>query len=267
MQLVVVLVLPTRDYAALLVSAGWILTRPTGVREQDIQREMELLRPQLPLPVRMTAGDQMVADVLYSIGSGPDGMRIRIGPSQWRADKVDHIELAPGLPPERFGRIRLTPPGSLARAAGHTSSWAAEHCRGTVETAVIGKRSVLSAEMELCVGWPNGEGDLQSLDSILRPDKGKSPSWASVLLPGGTGEMPEVPGEAAMTVLDGASAVRWLPLIEVPIVAVIVDASSAAEAAEDALLSVRATGRHVPLSAIQWTPPAGTQALAFEVPL
>lgn len=267
MQLVVALVLPAREYAALLISAGWTLTRPTGVHEQDIRSEIERIRPQLPLSVRMVAGDQMIADVLYSVGTGPDGNRVHIGSSEWRVDKVDHIEPAPHLTPERFGRLRLTPPGSLARAAGHASTWAAEHCRGSAEVAVIGTRSVLSAELELCVGWPRSEGGLQPLGSILRPNDGHSPSWSSAILPGGTGEMPEVPREAAMVVLDGASATRWLPLIDVPIVTVIIDASSAAEVAEDTLLSVRATGSHVPLSAIRWTPPPGTQALAFEVPL
>lgn len=266
-QLVVGLVLPARDYAALLISAGWILAQPPVSSQQAPQCEAERLDDRLPVPVRMAVGSQIIAGLLYSIRREPAGMRIHVGNTYWHGDKITHMEAAQGMSAERFGRFSLTTPGSLVRWTGHADSWAAEHCRGAAGVAVIGTRSVLLNELELPVGWSRGDGGLQPLRAILRPDDGQCPSWASSILPGGTGDMPDVPAEAALVVLDDASATRWLPVIEAPVVVTIIDGGSADEAAEDTLLRVRSTGRPVPLATIGWTPSPGIQALAFEVPL
>ncbi|MFF9078910.1 hypothetical protein ACF1BR_04405 [Streptomyces rubiginosohelvolus] len=266
-QLVVGLVLPARDYAALLISVGWTLAQRPAQRQENPLDEAEQLRNQIPVPVRMAAGSHIIAGPLYGIRHDPSGNRLHIGNSEWRADKIAHIEAAPGLPPHRFGRAALTTPGSLVRWTGHGDSWAADNCRSGAYTAVIGTRTLLLPELDLPLRWSGAEGGFQPMRDILRPDDGRSPCWGSTILPGATGDLPDLPPETKLAVLDGASATRWLPVIETPTVVVIIDGSSMDERAAEILLQTRATGSPVTWESLGWKAKPGTQALAFRVGL
>jgi hypothetical protein len=70
-------------------------------------------------------------------------------------------------------------------------------------------------------------------------------------------------------VLDGASAARYLPAIEAPVVVSIVDRSIADESVSESVMNYRnARGEPVSLERdLRWKVPAGVEALGFEVPL
>src|SRR5258706_4859430 len=72
-QLVLAVSVPIRDYAALLVSAGWILAQPP-VSPRDILAQVE----QIPAgtPVRMATAMHLVADRFFQVDRSHHDLRI-----------------------------------------------------------------------------------------------------------------------------------------------------------------------------------------------
>ncbi|WP_158009908.1 hypothetical protein [Carbonactinospora thermoautotrophica] len=213
----------------------------------------------------MAINGQLVANRFFGIDRNAGSPRIHIGESRWKIESVVHIAADPALPESRFGRIQIPEPGSLIRKAGRAANWFAEYCTATCSVALIGTRSRLESELELLVGWAGREGRYDRLRDILRPDDGRSPTWASAILPAGSGDLPEVPAQARLAVLDGATAIRWMPELRTPLVVPVIDRSSTDESAISTVLQVRSTGRPVELEALRWHPMPGMEALAFEV--
>jgi len=261
-QLVVGISVPTRLYGALLISSGWILAQP-GVRQSDVLAEARSIAP--GTPVRLATAQWLVAERFYGVDSTRGKPRIHVGGSSWMIDAIDHIAADPALHEDRFGRTEVTKAGSLVKATGHGTTWAADQCACRPTVAVVGIRTRLEPELALQAGWAGRDGHLDRLADILRPDEGKSAFCASAILPGGMQYLPEAPTEAQLVVLDGATAIRWLPEVRTPVVVGLIDRSSADESAAIALLQRRSMGQPVAVGALGWDPLPGIETLAFEV--
>ncbi len=116
----------------------------------------------------------------------------------------------------------------------------------------------------MLAGWAGGEGHCDRLRDILHPDDGRSAFCASAILSGGRDQIPEMPEQTRLAVLDGATAIRWLPGVRTPLVVALIDRSSADESAGMTVLQRRSIGTPVQLGALGWNPLAGMEALAFE---
>jgi hypothetical protein len=72
--------------------------------------------------------------------------------------------------------------------------------------------------------------------------------------------------ETELTILDGASAIRWLPEITTPLVIAVIDRSTADESAPATALQLRASGQSID-DLLDWHPTTGIESLAFRVSL
>jgi hypothetical protein len=144
-------------------------------------------------------------------------------------------------------------------------TWAVDQCVSQPTVAMVGTQTRLEAELAIHAGWAGRDDQFDRLGDILRPGEGKSAFCASAILSGGLQYSPEVPAQARLVVLDGATAIRWLPEVRTPAVVALIDRSSTDESAGIAVLQRRSVGQPVPLRTLGWNPPPGIESLAFEV--
>ncbi len=261
-QLVVGISVPVRDFAAVLISAGWVLAQP-GVRGGDVLATAKAIPA--GTPVRMATAQRLIADRFYGIEYTHGDPRIHVGGTFWMIDAVDHIAADPTLPEDRFGRVAIARPGSLVTRTGHSATWSADQCASTPTVTLVGIRSRLEPELAIQAGWDGSAGQYDVLRDILRPDEVRSAFCASAILSGGRDYLPEIPAQTRLAVLDGATAVRWLPEVRTPVVVALIDRSSTDESAGIAVLQRRSVGQRVQVDALGWAPLPGIETLAFEV--
>lgn len=261
-QVVVALTLPTRDFAAVLIAAGWILASPItpAASPLDVVETLESA-----MPVRMAIGDTLIAARFFGVTEVEGRARIRVGSSSWHLDTIDFLAAAPLLSEDRFGRVRIARAGSMINRTGHAASWLAQQCTGSAGVAIIGTKTWLAPEMQLGVAWGDPDAAFDRLEDILRPDDGCRPSWASAVVSTQLFDSANLPSEAKLSVFDGASAIQLLAGVETPHAVALIDRGSPDAFATDSILQMRSMGRPVAFDTIGWAPPDGVESLVFEV--
>lgn len=262
-QLVVAITVPVRDLAATLVACGWMLTRPVadlGV-PSDVASSLDN-----GTPVRMVTGQYVIAGKFFGTHRGASGPRIRVGGTTLQLSAVQGLIPVPDLPDDRCGKRDLATPGSLVRKTGRDASWAAHQCAPTTDLAILGTKSWLAEDMTAYVGWGQ-VGPADKIGSILLPDTDNSPTWATRIYAAQLMQELDLPGGLSLAVLDGASAIRWLPAVESPIVMAVIDRRVADDGPSEMVMQVRSRSEPISLDALGWHPPAGVEALAFKVAL
>ncbi len=258
-QIVVAL---TRDLAAVLVACGWTLTRPA--KELGIPADVAATLA-YGTPVRMVTDHYVVGGPFYGIQDGPTGPRIRAY-GTWELKHVRGLAAVPDLSEHRYGKRDIALPGTLVGKTGQSASWAARQCDPRRDLAILGTKSWLSDDMTACIGWGSA-GLADEISAILLPDTDMSPTWATRIYPAQLIQELNVPSDLSLIVLDGASAIRWLPVVESPVVVAIIDRQVTDETASEMVMQVRARSDLVSLGSLGWQPPAGIEALAFRVAL
>jgi hypothetical protein len=227
-QLVVALTVPVRDLAAVLVASGWTLTRPA--KELGIPSDVAATLT-FGTPVRMVTDHYVIGGSFYGIQDGPSGPRIRVG-GTWELSRVRGLVAVPDLGEPRYGKRDITLPGTLAGKTGQSASWAARQCDPRRDLAILGTKSWLADDMTACIGWGSA-GLADEINAILLPDTDTSPTWATRVYSAQLLQELNVPPDLSLVVLDGASAIRWLPLVESPVVVAVIDRRTADEAASE----------------------------------
>ncbi|MFG1953949.1 hypothetical protein [Micromonospora sp. NPDC048830] len=259
-QLVMVVSVPIRDYAALLISAGWVLAQPPTCKG-DVLALAGAIQP--GTPARMATAQQLVADTFFRIDQSHGEARIHLGGTFWKIGAVHHLAADQTLSAGRFGRRSVTPPGSLIRKTGHGDSWPGDLCASKPTVTVVGVQSRLAPELEMQAGWAGCEGGYDRLRDVLRPDDGAFS--ASAIVSGGRDRFPVMPADTLLAVLDGATAIRWLSEVRTPVVVAVIDRSSADESAAMTVLQRRSIGEPLAVADLGWGAIAGIETLAFEV--
>ncbi|MEU8179739.1 hypothetical protein AB0B86_03055 [Micromonospora sp. NPDC049047] len=212
----------------------------------------------------MATSQQLVADQFFRIDRSHGEPRIHLGGTFWKVGAVHHLAADRTLSADRFGRRSVTPPGSLIRRTGHGDSWPGDLCASKPTVSVVGIQSRLTPELDMQAGWAGCEGGYDRLRDVLRPDDGTSPFSASAIVSGGRDRFPAMPADTLFAVLDGATAIRWLPEVRIPVVVALIDRSSADESAAMTVLQRRSIGEPVAVAGLGWRAIAGIEALAFE---
>jgi hypothetical protein len=260
-QLVVAITVPMRDLAAVLVACGWVVTRPLpglGI-PAEVASSLEH-----GTPVRMITDHFVIAGPFFGLLSGTSGPRIRVG-GTWELGRVHALTAVPGLSENRYGKRQVGIVGSFMRKTGRSGSWAVHQCAPNVDLAILGTKSWLAEDMEACIGWGDGRAD--AIGDILLPDTDNSPTWATRIYAAQLLQELDMPTNLSLVVLDGASAIRWLPAVQSPVVLAIIDRRVADDSPAEIVMQVRSRSEIVPLDAIGWRPPPGVEAMAFEVKL
>jgi hypothetical protein len=261
-QLVVALTVPVRDLAAVLVACGWMLTRPA--KELGIPADVAATIA-YGTPVSMVTDHYVIGGSFYGIQDGPTGPRIRAG-GTWELEHVRGLAAVPDLGERRYGKRDITLPGTFAGKTGQSASWAARQCDPRRDLAILGTKSWLVDDMTACVGWGSA-GLADEIGAILLPDTDTSPTWATRIYAAQLIQELNLPSDLSLVVLDGASAIRWLPVVESPVVVAVIDRRAADEAPSEMLMQVRARSGLESLATLGWQPSAGVEALAFRVAL
>lgn len=262
-RVVVAVSLPARDLGAVLIAAGWVLAQPSPLAADPLAVAAAL---ELGVPVRLAVANRVVADRFYRVDRTVTGARLKVGRSEWLLGSVARIVADPRLDESRFRTVSIPPAGSLLCRAGHSASWLASQCDAGADVVVVGTRARLEEELEVRAGWSNDTRPPDRLRDVLRPKSGESPLCGSALLAAGSSDLVGMPAEARLIVLDGSTAIRWLPEMAAPRVVALIDRSSANDTGVSTVLQDRSiAAKPLALSNLGWLPQPGVEALAYEV--
>lgn len=256
-QLVIVLSVPVRDFAAVLVSCGWMSATSAPI----LAPVCEVLAG-LPTgtPVRVVSQTKVFTERFGGIDARG---RAQLG-AKWQVDKLQAV-----VPLSTIDRPRaqlISEPGVISRLSGLDRDWAARVCSPPQDLALVGTLTRLREDFAAQLGR---DGDSEPIENILLPAGSRAVTWSTRVY--ATAHLDEElpPADVRAVVLDGAPATRFLSAVESPVVVSVLDRSIVDESVAEMVMNYRNT-RGVPLSLardLQWTPPLGVEALAFEVPL
>jgi hypothetical protein len=256
-QLVIVLSVPVRDFAAVLVGCGWM----TETAAPSVQPVRETLAD-LPLhaPVRVVTPSKVLTEHFGGVNAAKD--RARFGTS-WMIDKLRAV-----VPLEPLDTPRSQPipvPGVISRLTCMDKDWAARLCSPPQDLALVGTLKWLREDLTAFLGLGD---EREPVANILLPASPQAATWSTRLYAASHLDVELPSADVRAVVLDGASATKYLPAIEVPVVVSIMDRSILDESVSESVISYR-NSRGEPVSLendLCWRPPAGVEVLGFEVP-
>lgn len=285
-QLVVAISVPRRDFAAALVSCGWVMKSPAP----RVAASLDTLRALRPwTPVRMVTGSEVIADYFLRLDESKDPPRVQLSEHNvWQVPKIRSIGVLDDL--EASVRIPRPPVGALARFAGLEQTWDARLAASGANLAIVGTLTWLWDDLQACVTRSDGKsavaqgngivrrqvaaidtvdqlaGTCNSLGAVLLPrTKPEAPGFTRMYASANFGDQPPLPSEVRAVILDGYGAIKYVQEIEAPVVVCIIDRSVADETAAEIVVQLRNTrGELLSLrSDLGWLPPSGVEALAF----
>jgi hypothetical protein len=288
-QLVVVLSVPQRDFAAALIGSGWVMNSAAPELPEPIEALRELKRG---TAVRVVTCNSVIADRLIAIDETKKPPRIRLSGSQWLATGI-HAAAALDQELDKPIRMPRPSPGTVARIARLDQAWDARLAAPQADLAIIGTLKWLSEDL---AAYLTREGETIVPDLLLTEFRKTGAAervheigrlggtLADLLLPAGKqcatwftrlyasarlfDHLP-LPNGIRAAILDGAGAIRYVAEVEAPVVICILDRSIADETAAEMVVQLR-NSRGEPISLkgdLGWRPSAGIEALAFTVPL
>lgn len=288
-QLIVVLSVPQRDFAAALIGMGWVMNSaaPAPTAPLDVLRQL------MPgTPVRVVTHKEVIADHFLAIDETNGIPRIRLSGSQWLATSI-HAAAVLDMGLEKAIRQPIPKPGVAAQIAGLNDTWEARLVAPQADLAIIGTLkwlvddlgAYLTREGETVVPKPV-QADLRALAveqsarevagwggtlaDLLLPENKKCATWFTRLYAAAhfDDNLP-LPSDIRAAILDGSGAIKHVAKVESPTVICILDRSVADDTAAEMVVQLR-NSRGEPISLkedLRWQPPTGIEALAFTVPL
>lgn len=256
-QLVIVLSVPVRDFAAVLVGCGWISATPAPTLAPV--REV-LAGLSSDTPVRVVSQTKIFTERF----GGIDARGLAQLGSKWQIDKLQAVVPLASIDLPR--KQPIPEPGVISRLTGLDKDWAARICSPPQDLAFVGTLTRLNEDLAAQLG--RGE-DIEPIANILLPAGPRAVTWSALTYAASHLDEELPPAGVRAVVLDGAPATRYLSAIETPVVVSVLDRSLADESVPEIVMNYRNTrGEPVSLERdLHWTPSAGVEALAFEVPL
>lgn len=264
-QLVVVLSVPQRDFAAALIGCGWVLASEAPV----LAEPLETLRAMAPgEPLRAVNSRQVITDFFSALDEAVQPPKVRFTRSEWRVDKIRALSpLSELVQPARTSRPE---PGSVEHMARLDLAWDAHLAKPAADLAIVGTSTWLKADFEAYLGKEGDELPPSAIGSLLMPKVGRVATWFTRMFASATlAEHLPLPLDLRAVILDGSGAIKYAADIETPVVICVLDRSVADETAAEMVVQLR-NSRGEPLSLhedLRWRPPAGIEALAFTVAL
>lgn len=257
-QLVVILSVPVRDFATVLVGCGWMSATPAPVLLPVRKILAELSRG---APARVVSQSKVFTEHFGGIDAGKD--RVQFG-TQWQIEKLQAVVPLPSLDVCR--KQFIPAPGIISRVTGLDADWAARLCSPPQDLALVGTMSRLRNDLGAMIGR---DGELEPIANILLPAGPRAVTWSTRLYAASQLDENLPLADMRAVVLDGAPATRYLSAIEAPVVVSVLDRSTIDESVPEVVMNYRSNrGQSVSLKHdLHWTPPVGVEALAFEVPL
>lgn len=265
-QLVVAISVPRRDYAAVLIGAGWMLNVPTP----DLGKPIDVFRSaDRKTYLRAVTEKKIVTGKFSSLDESRPPPRVITGGKVYALDYYKAVAVLDGTCENVESDV--PEPGYLGDLTGAAQSWLARIAAPPRELALVGTAKWLREDLESLIG--NGleeDGVGTPLANYLLPIRDRAATWATDIIPAvRLAEGEGIPSHCTATILDRYGAIKYLNGIMTPVVVCIVDRSVTDDsAAETVLQACVANSRIVSLKDdLHWRPPAGVEALAFTVAL
>lgn len=258
-QLVVTVSVPVREFAAVLIGCGWLMAAPKPVIEPVTDLARSLAHD---TPVRVVTKTKVIIDRFRGLDAERGRLHLT---TDWLIDRLDAMTVLPSFDSPRSQQ--LAAPGVINQMAGLAVDWAARLACPVDDLALVGTLKWLREDISGCLG--HGD-ELEPIGNILWPEGPKAAIRSTRLFPASRFDhaLP-LPADVRAVVLDGATAIKYLPAIETPVVIAVIDRSVADESAAELIVDYR-NSRGVPLSLehdIHWQPVYGMEAMGFTVPL
>jgi hypothetical protein len=264
-QLVVTISVPQRDYAAVLLTSGWVATCPAP----DLAAPLEIL---LDLPkgtqIRLVNDQDVVTGTFSGLDQQAKPPRARFAGTAWLTDRIRALSVLSADEPQ--ARTPKPKPGSVGVMARLEASWDQRLAAPARDVAIVGTVAWLQADLAGLLHKPGSPHSPSLLHDLVLPNLGTYATWNSrVFSASRFADQLPLTKETRLAVLDGAGAIKYLAEIEAPVVVCIIDRSIADESAADLVVQTRNTrGEPVVLSeALRWRPPPGVEAMAFSLAL
>jgi hypothetical protein len=256
-QLFIVISVPVRDVAASLIAAGWMLTAPFPQRQDTATQIGALERGAL---VRMVANKNVILDTFWE--QQTDGT-VHVGGSRFYSRVISGIRYV-DKQNAKLCKWEIPPPPSFGPYG--PERWADFMFSPPLGLAIVGAKTATLADLET---WVTKKGEPTAptrLRDIVLPEEGPVPTWATTLLsPGSLSDDLDDAPEFEAVVLDGASAIRVVDLVDTPVAVAVIDRSVMDDSAAEFVAQRRNT-RGTPVNLIVdlgWRPPDGVEAIAF----
>lgn len=264
-QLIVVVTVPTRDFAAALVGCGWVMDS----KAPKLASPLETLRSIEPGSfVRVVNNLQVISGKFTSLDESLAQPRAQFAGSAWQ---VSEIKALSGLSePEDLERMSRPQVGSLGRMAGLDKEWESRLAAPAADLAIVGTVAWLQEDFETCLSRESDDSSPQLIRDLLLPKLGPVATWFTRVYPAAKmAEQLPLPSGMKCVILDGNGASKYLAEIESQVVICVLDRSVTDESAAELIVQLRNTrGKVVSISDdLGWTPPTGIEALAFTVAL
>lgn len=264
-QVVVVLTVPSREYAALLVGCGWALARqPRRAMSDPISA---LCTPgAVGKNFRAVTATHVISGTLLGVDMSRNPVRVTLA-GHWAADKFDAV--AEVDEPDAAERMERPVPGSVSIMAGLDKYWPLRLAAPAADLAIIGTRAWLVDEMEALLSR-EGEADADQLAALLLPKSEQAATWSTrVYSSASLMEHLPLPEDLRLVILDGSQAISYVSAVISDLVVCVVDRSATDDSAARQLLQLRnSRGAPVSLRAdLGWRAPAGVESFAFSMAL
>lgn len=285
-QLVVAVTVPSRDFAAALIAAGWSMTNPATPAQDPVE-----ILTKLPSGscVRLVTKTEVIHDTFVRIDESRTPARVHLNGPTLLANVLVAASPAPYV--ESLRRTSKPAPGKLGAFAHLEETWDSRLASPTADLAIVGTKTWLRKDLSAFVttepghvmapdrvsefqaaenrttGFPVGYG---TLADIVLPDDDGAATWATRLYSAARfAEQLPLPTDVEAVVLDGSGAIKYAAEIEAPVLICVIDRSIGDENAAEILLQMRNT-RGAPVSLgrdLDWRPPTGVEGVAFAVAL
>lgn len=262
-QLVVVISVPVRDFAAALVGIGWAVASPPPVLEAPAKL---LRRLETRTPVRVVLDQSVISGYFTRLDEMADPARALIDGSAWLVPKIRAVTVLSSL--EDAVRKQRQAFGSLGAFFGINVGWAERLAEPPADLALVGTAAWIREDLDAYLGVEGEEGGIAQIADILLPEGDRLATWSTRLYSTAkfATDMPS-PSQIRAVVLDGSAAIKYLAEVEAPVVFAVVDRSVADDTAAEIVVQQRNTrGDTVSLrKELGWRAPVGVEAFAFTV--
>lgn len=261
-QLVVVLSVPRRDFVAGLIGAGWVLTRPPAAGAGDPTNVTDA--GGTGQWYRAVNSTFVYNGKLTAVDETREPRRVRYAGSNYQIDGFTRMAISDALDEDR--RQPRPEPGSVTRFTGADRQWDDRLVSPASDLALVGIEARLRSDLE-AVLVRSGDHDSERLGAILLPWERRAATWFCRIH--ASASLEAFPPGYQAVILDGQSAIKFIEEIVSPVVVCIIDRSVADETQAVNLVNKRLTeGSGFSLvDGLKWSPPAGVEAMGFEVRL
>lgn len=263
-QLIIVLSVPVRDFAATLIGCGWVLASTAPKLPPPLATLKEVVPGE---PLRVVNSHHVITGTFSFLDETVSPPQMQFAGSRWRLDRIRAVAHLDALEtPVREPR----PEASVLERLSGPDSWDAKLAHPNSDLAIVGTLAWLERDLD---GYLTIEGDdssPSSIKSLLRPKSRETATWFSQIFSSARfGDRLPLSNEFQAVILDGNGAIKFLGEIDAPVVICVLDRSVSDETAAEMVIQLRNT-RGEPLSPaadLGWHGPKGVESLAFTVAL